>query len=65
MTLSDAATYQCQVVVGLNDMITADVELRVKRAPSMTDLGSEPSVRARMGQEAVIECVARGVPNPR
>ena len=61
---TDAATYQCQVIVALHNMITADVELHVKLPPVMRIDSPANMVRVKEGQEAKLECKADGYPSP-
>ena len=62
---SDSSTYQCQVVVSLHNMITADAKLQVKLPPVMNDLGETRTVRAKVGDQALLNCEASGFPLPR
>ena len=51
--------YQCQVVVSLNNMVTADVELKVKVPPVISE--DVPLVkRVTAGDSAELSCDASG-----
>ena len=59
----DAATYQCQVIVGIGNKITKEVKLRVKTAVEILE---ESTVRLTVveGEEARLECAVAGFPSP-
>jgi hypothetical protein len=60
---TDAGTYQCEVVLSVNNKITAEVELSVRRPPIISD-NSTQSIVASEGQSVVMECYASGYPTP-
>ena len=56
--------YQCQVVVSLNNMVTADVEVKVKMPPVISeDVALVKRVVA--GETAELVCEAAGFPSPK
>lgn len=61
---TDVGVYQCQVVINLNNKITADVSLLVRIPPVIAD-NSTRSVVASEGQEVKLQCYASGFPFPR
>ncbi|KAJ1520905.1 hypothetical protein ONE63_003985 [Megalurothrips usitatus] len=61
---TDAAFYQCQVIISLNSKIAADVELQVRRPPVISD-NSTRSIVVSEGQPVRLECYANGWPIPR
>ena len=61
---TDAGFYQCQVVISLNNRISADVELQVRRPPIISD-NSTRAVVVSEGQSVQLECYAGGFPPPR
>jgi neuronal growth regulator 1 len=60
---TDTGIYQCEVVLSVNNKITAEVELSVRRPPIISD-NSTQSVVASEGQAVVMECYASGYPTP-
>lgn len=60
----DSAMYLCQVVVGINNKITERVELKVKTPVRLED-ASTKELTVIEGQEASLDCVASGFPQPR
>jgi neuronal growth regulator 1 len=60
---TDAGIYQCEVVLSVNNKITAEVELSVRRPPIISD-NSTQSVVASEGQAIQMECFASGYPTP-
>ena len=60
---TDAGTYQCEVVLSVNNKITAEVELSVRRPPIISD-NSTQSIVASEGQAVQMECYASGYPQP-
>eukprot|EP00095_Tigriopus_kingsejongensis_P006804 maker-scaffold1064_size65302-snap-gene-0.24 protein:Tk06804 transcript:maker-scaffold1064_size65302-snap-gene-0.24-mRNA-1 annotation:"lach_scham ame: full" len=61
---SDSAVYQCQIVAGYNNMITADVELFVKLPPVISD-NTTRTIQVVAGNSVEMECLADGFPTPR
>ncbi|XP_001945161.1 lachesin [Acyrthosiphon pisum] len=61
---TDAGYYRCQVLLGLNNKISADVELEVRRPPIISD-NSTRSLVVNEGQPVKLECYAGGFPSPR
>ncbi|XP_049838500.1 lachesin [Schistocerca gregaria] len=61
---TDAGFYQCQVIIGLNNKITAEVDLQVRRPPVISD-NSTRSLVVSEGQAVRLECYAGGYPAPR
>jgi neuronal growth regulator 1 len=61
---SDEGRYQCQVVADLINVITADVDLKVKVPPVMNN-ETEPLVMAEVGKVAELTCEADGFPSPK
>lgn len=60
---TDAGVYQCEVVLSVNNKITAEVELSVRRPPIISD-NSTQSIVASEGQSVQMECYAAGYPTP-
>ena len=60
----DAGVYQCQIQISLQTKVTADVELKVRQRPVISD-NSTQSVVAKEGEEVKLECYASGFPTPR
>jgi hypothetical protein len=60
---TDAGIYQCEVVLSVNNKITAEVELSVRRPPIISD-NSTQSIVASEGQAVQMECYASGYPTP-
>lgn len=63
MQETDAGTYQCQVVLSVNNKISADVELSVRRPPVISD-NSTQSLVVSEGKPVQMECYAGGYPHP-
>lgn len=61
---TDAGFYQCQVIIGLNNKISAEVELQVRRPPIISD-NSTRSVVVSEGESVKLDCYAGGYPLPR
>ncbi|XP_050426055.1 lachesin [Adelges cooleyi] len=61
---TDAGFYQCQISLGLNNKISAEVELEVRRPPIISD-NSTRSLVVNEGQPVKLECYAGGFPIPR
>ncbi|XP_041970609.1 lachesin isoform X2 [Aricia agestis] len=61
---TDAGWYQCQVILTVNNKITAEVELQVRRPPIISD-NSTRSIVASEGESAQMECYAGGFPPPK
>ena len=51
--------YQCQVVVSLNNMVTADVDLKVKVPPVISE-DVQPIKRVVAGETTELSCDATG-----
>ncbi len=60
---TDAGIYQCQIVLSVNNKISAEVELQVRRPPIITD-NSTQSIVASEEQSVQMECFANGYPTP-
>jgi neuronal growth regulator 1 len=60
---TDAGVYQCEVVLSVNNKITAEVDLSVRRPPIISD-NSTQSIVASEGQSVQMECYASGYPSP-
>ncbi|XP_015586541.1 lachesin isoform X1 [Cephus cinctus] len=61
---TDAGVYQCQVLISLNNRISAGVELQVRRPPIISD-NSTRSLVVSEGQPVQLNCYAGGFPTPR
>jgi len=61
---TDAGYYQCQVLISLNNRISAEVDLQVRRPPIISD-NSTRSLVVSEGQGVKLECYAGGYPPPR
>ena len=61
---TDEGRYQCQVVTDVKNIITADVDVKVKVPPVMKE-NTEPLVSAEVDKEAELFCEAEGFPNPK
>jgi len=61
---SDEGKYQCQVVTTPENVITADVDVKVKTTPVMKE-DAEPVVMQEVGKTAEMECEAAGYPDPK
>lgn len=60
---TDAGTYQCQVILSVNNKIAADVDLSVRRPPVISD-NSTQSLVVSEGKSVQMECYAGGYPHP-
>ncbi|CAB4064676.1 Lachesin [Lepeophtheirus salmonis] len=60
---TDAAVYQCQVIISLVDKEVAEVPLIVRRPPIISD-NSTRSVVVLAGQKVELRCYASGYPPP-
>lgn len=61
---TDAGIYQCEVVLSVNNKITAETRLSVRRPPVITD-NSTSSIVTSEGQPVQMECYATGFPPPK
>ena len=61
---TDAGYYQCQVVLSLNNVVTAKVELQVRKPPFISDNSTRSEVVVE-GTEVQLECYAGGFPTPK
>lgn len=61
---TDAAFYQCQVIIALYNKISAEVELQVRRPPIISDNSTRSAIVSE-GQPVSLECYAGGYPLPR
>nr|CAD7424595.1 unnamed protein product [Timema monikensis] len=61
---TDAGYYQCQVIIALNNKISAEVDLQVRRPPIISD-NSTRSLVVSEGQSVKLDCYAGGYPPPR
>ena len=60
----DSALYLCEVMVGINQKVTEQVDLRV-RTPVVLEDSSTSELTVVEGQRASLDCVAQGFPAPR
>lgn len=60
----DSAIYQCQVIVGIGNKITKQVQLRVK-IPVKIQENSTSNLTVIEGQRASLDCLATGFPAPK
>lgn len=60
----DAGTYQCEVVLSVNNKISAETQLSVKRPPIITDNSTQAIVTTE-GEPVRMECYASGFPPPK
>lgn len=60
---TDAGIYQCQVILSVNNKISADVLLSVRRPPVISD-NSTQSLVVSEGKSVQMECYAGGYPHP-
>lgn len=60
---TDAGVYQCQIIITINNVITADVDLRVRQPPVISD-NSTISIIVSEEQPVQLECYAGGYPTP-
>lgn len=63
MQETDAGIYQCQVILSVNNKISADVVLSVRRPPVISD-NSTQSLVISEGKSVQMECYAGGYPHP-
>ncbi|XP_011343562.1 lachesin isoform X2 [Ooceraea biroi] len=61
---TDAGFYQCRLQISVNNLISAEVELQVRRPPIISD-NSTQSLVVSEGQSVQLECYASGFPLPR
>ncbi|XP_073978485.1 septate junction protein lachesin isoform X2 [Rhodnius prolixus] len=61
---TDAGIYQCQVIISVNNKVSAEVELQVRRPPIISD-NSTRSIVVSEGQTVLLECYAGGYPRPK
>lgn len=61
---TDAGIYQCEVVLSVNNKITAETRLSVRRPPVITD-NSTVDIVTTDGQPIQMECYATGFPTPK
>ncbi|XP_076066168.1 uncharacterized protein LOC143039805 [Oratosquilla oratoria] len=60
---TDGGEYMCQVIIGINNRITATVDLLVRMPPVISD-NSTRSIVVAEHAPAKLECYAGGVPTP-
>lgn len=60
---TDSGVYQCQVLISLANRISAEVELRVRRPPIISD-NSTRAIVVSETQPVQLECYASGYPSP-
>ena len=60
---TDEATYQCQIIVGINNKVTRHVDLLVSQPPVISD-NSTRSVVVQENSPAELLCHASGSPAP-
>ncbi|KYN44018.1 Lachesin [Trachymyrmex septentrionalis] len=61
---TDAGRYQCRIQISVSNLVSAEVELSVRRQPIISD-NSTQSLVVSEGQPVVLECYANGFPPPR
>ncbi|XP_014233569.1 lachesin-like [Trichogramma pretiosum] len=61
---TDAGFYSCQILISTSSRISAEVELQVRRPPTIND-NSTRSLVVSEGQPIQLECYAVGFPVPR
>lgn len=61
---TDAGLYQCEVVLSVNNKISAETRLSVRQPPVITD-NSTQSVVTTEGESVHMECYATGFPAPK
>ncbi|KOX69521.1 Lachesin [Melipona quadrifasciata] len=61
---TDAGFYQCKILISLNNYVSANVELQVRRPPIISD-NSTRTLIVTEGQPVQLECYAGGFPTPR
>jgi neuronal growth regulator 1 len=61
---TDAGVYQCEVVLSVNNKITAETRLSVRQPPIITD-NSTQSIVTTEGQAIEMQCFAHGFPQPK
>ncbi|CAG7833451.1 unnamed protein product, partial [Allacma fusca] len=61
---TDAGTYQCQILIGVSNRVTADVEVMVRMPPVISD-NSTRSLVVSERQPVTLECYASGYPLPK
>lgn len=61
---TDAGTYQCQILIGVSNRVTANVDVLVRIPPVISD-NSTRSLVVSVGQSVTLECYASGFPLPR
>ncbi|CAL8130911.1 unnamed protein product [Orchesella dallaii] len=61
---TDAGTYQCQILIGVNNRVTAEIDVRVRIPPVISD-NSTRSLVVSEGDEVTLECYASGFPTPK
>lgn len=60
---SDAGLYQCAVILSVNNKITAETRLSVRRPPIITDNSTQAIVSTEL-ESVQMECYATGFPHP-
>ncbi|CAL8080651.1 unnamed protein product [Orchesella dallaii] len=61
---TDAGTYQCQILIGVSNRVTAEIDVLVRMPPVISD-NSTRSLVVSEGQGITLECYASGFPLPR
>jgi hypothetical protein len=61
---TDAGAYQCQILIGVSNRVTADVDVLVRMPPVISD-NSTRSLVVSQGQSVTLECYASGFPLPK
>ncbi|KAK9506136.1 hypothetical protein O3M35_008126 [Rhynocoris fuscipes] len=61
---TDAGIYQCQVIISVNNKVSAEVELQVRRPPVISDNSTRSRIVSE-GQSVLLECYAGGFPMPK
>ncbi|KAF7280562.1 septate junction protein lachesin [Rhynchophorus ferrugineus] len=60
---TDAGTYSCQIIISPSSIVSAEVEVQVRRDPFISD-NSTRSVVVSEGEAVQMECYAGGFPQP-
>lgn len=61
---TDAGYYQCRVIIAVSNIISAEVELQVRRPPIISDNSTRSAIVSE-GQMVNLECYSGGYPPPR
>ena len=61
---TDAGTYQCRILLSSNDKVTAEVELKIRKRPFISDNSTRSAIVVE-GTKVQLECYAGGFPPPK